>query len=347
MHTSFSRHRSATGDRRIRSRSFTPLHRHRVPRLALTIAGATWALCATAALDAQSPAAGAARSRQQLLVTPAWLAAHGTDPHLVVLDVGEESDYLAGHIPGARWVDIAVISANADMEHHSTSALMLEMLPPDQLRTRLANLGITDRSRVVVYANKDWVSPATRVLFTLAYAGLGDQSAFLDGGLPAWRRESRPVTATPTAPPSPSAPLTVAARPSLIVDAAWVRQHLDAPGVRIVDARDRVYYDGTEKAESRRGHVHGAASLPYTSVTDANLQLRPAAELTALFQAAGIAPGDTVVAYCHVGQQATAVLFAAETLGHPVRLYDGSFEDWSRRADVPVDDPSAAAGKSR
>jgi thiosulfate/3-mercaptopyruvate sulfurtransferase len=66
-------------------------------------------------------------------------------------------------------------------------------------------------------------------------------------------------------------------------------------------------------------------------VTADDLRLKPRGELEALFRSAGVKPGDTVIGYCHIGQQVTAMLLAARTLGHPVLLYDGSFEDWSRR----------------
>ena len=70
----------------------------------------------------------------------------------------------------------------------------------------------------------------------------------------------------------------------------------------------------------------------------ADVQLKPADEIAAVFTEAGVRPGDTVIGYCHIGQQATAMLLAARTLGYRVVLYDGSFEDWSRR-DLPVDTP--------
>ena len=78
-------------------------------------------------------------------------------------------------------------------------------------------------------------------------------------------------------------------------------------------------------------HIAGAKSIPFTEITDRTLRLKSRDELAALFRQAGIKQGDTIVGYCHIGQQATGMLFAARTLGHKVLLYDGSFEDWSAR----------------
>ena len=70
------------------------------------------------------------------------------------------------------------------------------------------------------------------------------------------------------------------------------------------------------------------------------MNLKPADELAAIFKAAGVTQGDRVIAYCHIGQQATAVVFAARTLGIDAVLYDGSFEDWARR-ELPVETSAA------
>jgi len=94
-------------------------------------------------------------------------------------------------------------------------------------------------------------------------------------------------------------------------------------------------------AAHRAGHIASAKSIPYSAVTDEAFRLKPITELAALFAKAGIAPGDTIIGYCHVGQQATGMLFAARTLGYPVVLYDGSFEDWSRHVGYPVENPAA------
>ncbi len=211
------------------------------------------------------------------------------------------------------------------------------------LRERLAALGISDASHVVVYFSQEWISPATRVMFTLDYAGL-ERVSLLDGGVEAWTRAGHPLTADVPAPRAGHlAPLET--KP-LIVDAAFVRAHLNTPGFAIVDARTPGFYDGTQTGgrpdhRHKTGHIPGARSVPFSETVDARVSLKPAGELAALFTTAGVKPGDTVIAYCHIGQQATATLFAARTLGFTALLYDGSFEDWSRHADYPVENPSA------
>jgi thiosulfate/3-mercaptopyruvate sulfurtransferase len=282
-------------------------------------------------------AAGAAASpRPSLLVSPAWLATHLKDANLVLLHVGDKAGYEEKHIPGARHVSLGDISTS----NHTGTGLMLEMPPPDDLKARLEKLGISDDSRVVVYYGKDWVSPTTRVVFTLDYAGLGERTSLLDGGLGAWVAAGHAVTAeVPEARPGKLSPLKI--KP-LVVDAAYVRANLGRKGTAVVDARTPAFYDGAETGGShevphRTGHIAGARSVPFNLLTDDSLVIRPEAELRGVFEKAGVKPGDTVVGYCHIGQQATAMLFAARTLGHKVLLYDGSFEDWSRQADAPVE----------
>jgi len=218
------------------------------------------------------------------------------------------------------------------------------MPAPDDLRARLEKLGISDDSRVVVVYGKDRISSATRVLFTLDYAGLGRRASLLDGGHDAWVREGRPVTAD-VRPVTPGKLSPLAVRAATIVDAAYVNSKLNAPGTVVIDGRLPQFYNGTQTGGSpdkphRAGHITGAKNVPYVETLAADGTLKPAADLKALFDGAGVKSGDTVVAYCHIGQQATAVVFAARTLGLNVVLYDGSFEDWSRRTELPVTNPS-------
>jgi thiosulfate/3-mercaptopyruvate sulfurtransferase len=303
------------------------------------LAGAVLALATVAALVSAAATASAQSPspRDRLLVTPAWLAAHLRDPDLVVLHVGDPAEYPRAHIPGARLVQMHDLSTP-----HRDGALMLEMLPAAELHDRLEALGISDHSRIVVYYGGDWVSPATRIVFDLAYAGLGDRTVLLDGGLQAWTDEHRPVTAE--VPPATRGRLSPLRTQDLIVDANWVHRNATAPHVALVDGRAAAFYDGVQATNRRYGHIPGAHSVPFSEVTDDRLRWKSGAELAALFRSAGVRPGDTVVGYCHIGQQATAMLFAARTLGYAVKLYDGSFQDWDARTDLPVENPS---GRSR
>jgi thiosulfate/3-mercaptopyruvate sulfurtransferase len=286
----------------------------------------------------------AAAPRDELVVSVAWLTAHLDDANLVLLHVGDKDDYAAKHIPHARLVALSDISTLSQ----AGKGLMLEMPAADDLRRRLEGLGISERSRVVVYYGKDWGSPATRVIFTLDYAGLGDRAALLDGGMEAWVRAGHAVT--DEVPPARPGALDALKIRSIVVNADFVRASIGKEGVAVVDGRASSFYDGVETGgpkgyAHRTGHVAGARTVPFTSITDDRSMLRSTEELAALFAKAGVKSGDTVVGYCHIGQQATAMLFAARLLGHAVVLYDGSFEDWSRHKDFPVDNPARRGSK--
>ena len=299
-----------------------------------------FALLAALAALFIAPSLLAKSPRESMVVTTSWLAAHIKDPNLVLLHVGDKDEYAAKHIPGARFVSLSDIAVS----DRSATGLILEMPPTaEDLRGRLAKLGISDDSRIVVYYGKDWVSPTTRVIFTLDYAGLGDRAVLLDGGMGAWVRDGYAVTdVVPAERIGKLAPFEIR---KTVVDAAYVRANMNKPGIALVDGRAAVFYDGVDtggmkEQPHRTGHITGAGNFPFTEVTDDNLMLRSPEELRALLTRAGVKPGDMILGYCHIGQQMTAVIFAARTLGHKAVLYDGSMQDWSRRADYPVENPT-------
>jgi thiosulfate/3-mercaptopyruvate sulfurtransferase len=275
-----------------------------------------------------------AATRDQLVVTPAWLASHAGDKTLVILHVGSEAGYKAGHIPGARLVDSKLLQV-------SQPNLSVEVPPADLLQKQLESLGVSDNSHVIVYNEGDEFQRATRVLFTLDVAGFGDHSSLLDGGLAEWKKTGHAVsTETPAPAQGHLSPLQIQPK---VVDAAFVQAHAKAPGYDLIDARAAVFYGGLIAKMSGDGHIPGARSLPYTSVYESGGKLKSAAELKSLFAGAGIKPGDHVVAYCQIGGQSSAVVFAARTVGIEPQLYDGSFQDWTARK-LPVE-TSNAPGK--
>jgi thiosulfate/3-mercaptopyruvate sulfurtransferase len=269
--------------------------------------------------------------QSSLIVSTEWVAKHLHDDSIVLLQVGDKDEYLAAHIPGAQFVTLAEISTPRGQ------GLVLELPPVDQLKATFEKLGVTDKSRIVVYFGKDWVTPTARVFMTLDYLGLGDRTSILDGGLPAWRAEKRTVTAELREPKRGS--FTPRPNPKLVVDAAWVSANLNKTGVAIVDARAAKFYTGAEAVQMpRAGHIPSAKSIPFSSVVeDATNKFKSVEALRGLFDAAGVKQRDTIATYCHIGQQASLLYFVARYLGYEAHLYDGSFEDWSHRPELPVE----------
>ncbi len=265
-----------------------------------------------------------------MLVSPAWLKENLNHPKLVLFHVGTKLEFDKEHIPGAQLVVPQDLSIP-----RSEGALMTQLLPAEALREKLEGLGVSDDSRVVVYFGSDLISPTTRVYFSLDTAGLGEQSSVLDGGMPAWKAAGGAVTDEV----KPRAPGKIAAkpRPELVIGLDEVRASLATSGFSLVDARLPEFFDGTSPGSMpRAGHIPGALSIPFSRLATTDLKMTSEAEIADIFKAAGIKTGDTVASYCHTGQQATLIYFAAKRLGLKARLYDGSWDEWSRRDDLPV-----------
>jgi thiosulfate/3-mercaptopyruvate sulfurtransferase len=280
------------------------------------------------------PVAAIAQTPAPLLVDAAWLAQHINDRNLVVLHVDDEPEYKGGHIPGARYLTMQSVSKMPSPD----SPLVLELLAPEELRTRLQNLGIADDSRIVVYYGRNGAFPsATRVVLTLDYIGLGGQTSILNGGVGSWTRAGQ--TLTPAVPAITPGRLTARAVKGVVVDASYVQsvvqKTVQKPAHILVDGRAPVFYTGINETYGGSGHIPGAVNIPFTEILDSTLMVDQA-RIEKLFRAAGVKPGDTVVAYCHIGQQGTAVVFGARLLGHPVVLYDGSMQDWGTNKRGPV-----------
>jgi len=129
-------------------------------------------------------------------------------------------------------------------------------------------------------------------------------------------------------------------RPDLIAQVEWLAENLDNPRCAVIDARTPDFYTGDRqsRANPRPGHIIGAENIPYPTVLDEEtLTFKDDEALRSMFAEAGAEPGDTVITYCHIGQQASLVYYLAKSLGYDARMCDGSFEEWSQRGDLPVE----------
>jgi thiosulfate/3-mercaptopyruvate sulfurtransferase len=296
-------------------------------------------LMTIAAATPGPPARPPARPADQaVLVTVEWLAEHLKDPDLVIFQIGDGASkrtYDAGHIPGAQFLnpfsELAAPQGNG-------SGLALELPQVAQLDSVLEAKGVSNSSRIVLYSADEYFSPTSRAFFTLEYAGLAGRVVMLDGGLEAWRASGKAVA---TEVPTPTrGSFTPNLKPEMVVDASWVKNHLNDPKVQIIDARTPNFYNGGETRQPRVGRIPGASNVPFgTVIKDGSTTFKDPAALKAMLQAAGAADGDTVVTYCHIGQQASLVWFAARLLGYQAKLYDGSMQDWSARREMPIEAP--------
>lgn len=273
-----------------------------------------------------------------IMVSAQWLRTHIHDRNLVVLDVtmpGTDAPdpYAAGHIPGARSLDLHTIVTT----DQGAGRLTMELPPVDSLRKVLEGLGVSDGTTIVLYSTSRWISPGARAFVTMDYLGLGSHTRILNGGYDAWKAAGGAVETTTASTVRGS--LHVKPRGDVIATAADVREHLGDDRVTIVDARAPEFYDGKARGHSaaRVGHIPGAHNVYFLTVADSvSSNYDTPLEARARFEAAGVSLDKPVIVYCHIGQTASVDYVQLRRLGVPVKLYDGSFEDWSRHSDYPV-----------
>ncbi|OLT08153.1 3-mercaptopyruvate sulfurtransferase, partial [Kocuria sp. CNJ-770] len=260
------------------------------------------------------------------VVGTGWLAAHLGDPRLVLVDASSTLNRTDEAIPGALLLDL-------DGPFADPSAELPHTMPPAGRLTAAARaLGISRTSSVVAYDGKG-VFASARVWWMLRAAGF-DRVAVLDGGLPAWAAEGRPVGAHAD-PPAEPGDVELVPQEGFFVGADDVAGALAEPGAVVLDARPAGRFAGTEpepRPGLRPGHMPGAVSLPYTELLGADGRLLPPPELRERIAAA--APeGRRVVTSC--GSGLTACVLALGATSRAARrssVYDGSWAEWGRPA---------------
>ena len=272
------------------------------------------------------------------LVSTGWLAAHLQDPDLRVLDAtwfmpdeGRDAaaEYRQRHIPGARFFDIDEISdLRSDLPH---------MVPPvEKFMSRMRAMGVGDGHQVVVYDALGLFS-AARVWWLFRLMGQAD-IAVLDGGLPKWLAEGRPVE--DMAPVVRDRHMTVRRQNHMVRDVTQVAAASKLGDHEVLDARSPGRFSGREEEPRpglRKGHVPGSRNVHYRELLNADGTMKSPAELRAVFEAAGIDLHKPAITTCGSGVTAAIINLALERIGKTDHsLYDGSWAEWGAFPTVPV-----------
>lgn len=270
------------------------------------------------------------------LVSTAWLADALGTPGLRVVDASyypldpsrdPAADYVAGHIPGALFMDLAGL---ADPE-----SSLPGMLPSaETFASRMAALGIGDDCRIILYDSTPHRTSA-RAWWMLRTFGKMDV-AILDGGIGKWQVEGRPLEAGRATPDARD--FTARKDEARVRDLAQMRGNVASGAEQVVDARGAKRFTG-EDSDPRGlapGHIPGSRSLPMDRMLNADGTFKDADGIRAEFEGTGVDLTRPLVTTCGSGVTASTLLFAAHLIGKDdVALYDGSWSEWGMLADTP------------
>jgi thiosulfate/3-mercaptopyruvate sulfurtransferase len=275
---------------------------------------------------------------QDPLVSTAWLAEHLNAPDVRIIDASlfmpgdprdQRAEYALVHIPGAVFFDIEdIVDETSDLPHMLPSAV--------KFASRMRKLGIGDGARLVIYDSQGLFS-APRAWWTFRAMGHEDV-VVLDGGLPKWIAEGRPVEEG--VPPPRERHFTTRYNNDLVRDQAQVRRALASGKEQLVDARSLARFRGEapEPREGLRGgHMPGALCVPFQAVIAPDGTLKPAEQLKAVFEEAGVDLARPIVTTCGSGVTASILALALARLGRDrTAVYDGSWSEWGLPGDTEV-----------
>ncbi|HEV8420021.1 MAG TPA: sulfurtransferase [Actinomycetota bacterium] len=268
-------------------------------------------------------------ARPELLAEPDWLWDRQEDPTVRLIDCGSAEGYERAHIPEA--VSLGVHPWIKESEGS------LHVMGAEDFAQLIGGLGVANDTTVVAYDDFN-TSFAARLWWVLKYYG-HDQAKVLNGGWHRWLTEARPVTFHPTEPERTQ--FTAKPNEAVIARLDDVRTRVGDPQVQILNALPAKLFTGESNpfGNKRVGHIPGSVNVPIEEFfTDDDRRLfKPAEELEAILEKAGVPRDREVIVHCQAGVRTTLGFFVLALLGWDrIRAYDAALAEWGNLDDTPL-----------